>query len=103
MTESQTDAGADAYADASTTIDGPIGRLHLLPLVEFGTRASALARVALPIVVVTAAVAGGDGGLGLNGGTHDTSCCPDDDGIYFVVNTNAASLEDLQFNHRDET
>lgn len=57
--------------------DAPVGRLRLLPSVTFGVRAAALARVALPVAMVTAGLVAGSPAAGAE---HlvilDTTCCP---------------------------
>ncbi len=63
--------------DTEATLDAPVGRIRLLPTVVFGARASALARVALPVAVLTAGlVAGGPAAAAENLGTMDITCCP---------------------------
>jgi hypothetical protein len=73
MSEYRTSA-ADVDADETTK---PAGRMRLLPTVTFAVRASALARVALPVALVTAGlVAGGPAAGAENLITMDTTCCP---------------------------
>jgi hypothetical protein len=61
----------------ATTTDQPIGRLRLLPVLTFGVRAAALARIALPVAMVTAGMAAGGHLMGAeNLVTMDTTCCP---------------------------
>jgi len=75
MSEYRTSAAATS-ADLDADIK-PAGRMRLLPTVTFGLRASALARVALPVAMVTAAiVAGGPAAGAENLVTMDTTCCP---------------------------
>jgi hypothetical protein len=67
----------DAFADAgAATVDQPVGPMGLLPTVVFGVRASALARVALPIAVVTGTLAGAGPAVAVHGQMLDTTCCP---------------------------
>ncbi|TDV49922.1 hypothetical protein [Actinophytocola oryzae] len=62
---------------AEPGIDAPAGRMRLLPSVTFGVRAAALARVALPVAMVTASlVAGGPAAGAESYFTMDTTCCP---------------------------
>jgi hypothetical protein len=71
--QNQTVAGTTAEAGT----EAPAGRLRLLPSVTFGVRAAALARVALPVAMVTAGlVAGGPVAGAENLVTMDTTCCP---------------------------
>lgn len=63
--------------DAEATLDAPVGRMRLLPTVVFGARTSAMARVALPVAVLTAGlVAGGPAAAAENLGTMNITCCP---------------------------
>lgn len=65
------------HRDEITGTDQPVGRLRLLPSVTFGVRASALARAALPVAMVTASlVAGGPAAGAESLVTMDTTCCP---------------------------
>ncbi len=75
MSRNQTDNTPEMGAEA--TSDAPAGRMRLLPTVVFGVRASALARVALPVAVLTAGlVAGGPAAAADGLGTMDITCCP---------------------------
>jgi hypothetical protein len=75
MSRNKTDNTSEIGTEA--TIDAPVGRMRLLPMVVFGVRASALARVALPVAVLTAGmIAGGPAAGAENLVTMDTTCCP---------------------------
>lgn len=75
MQANQNETAAATSADVET--DAPVGRLRLLPSVTFGVRAAALARVALPVVMVTAGLVAGSPAAGAeNLVTLDTTCCP---------------------------
>lgn len=68
---------ANQNETVTDTTDAPAGRLRLLPSVTFGARAAALARVALPVAMVTAGlVAGGPAAAAESLVTMDTTCCP---------------------------
>jgi len=67
----------DTTMDTDATLDAPVGRMRLLPTVVFGVRAAALARVALPVAVLTAGMVAGGPAAGVeNLVTMDTTCCP---------------------------
>jgi hypothetical protein len=75
--EVATNATTDTTDTNDTTVERAIGRMRLLPSVTFGVRAAALARVALPLAMVTAGlVAGGPAAGAENLVTMDTTCCP---------------------------
>jgi hypothetical protein len=77
MSEYRTSAAATTATDADVDTTKPAGRMRLLPTVTFAVRASALARVALPLALVTAGlVAGGPAAGAENLVTMDTTCCP---------------------------
>lgn len=56
--------------------DAPVGRMRLLPTVVFGVRASALARVALPVAVLTTGLVAGGPAAAADMGTMNITCCP---------------------------
>ena len=78
MSEFPNAFAADTATDTTAATTAPVGRMRLLPSVSFGTRAAALARVALPVALVTAGmVGGGQASAGAeNLVTMDTTCCP---------------------------
>jgi hypothetical protein len=60
--------------DTEVTLDAPVGRLRLLPTVLFGARAASLARVALPVAVLTADVIAGPVGAETMGTSEMVGC-----------------------------
>jgi hypothetical protein len=67
----------DENDENEQTTEHAVGRLRLLPSVNFGARAAALAQIALPVAVVTAGIAAAVNGAGAeNLLTMETSCCP---------------------------
>jgi hypothetical protein len=77
MQANQNETVAATSAEAEVETEAPVGRLRLLPSVTFGVRAAALARVALPVVMVAAGLVAGSPGAGAeNLVTLDTTCCP---------------------------
>lgn len=62
--------------DAGNTVDGPVGRMRLMPSVAFGRRAAALTRVALPVAVLATGFAA-NGPIGVaDAVAMGTTCCP---------------------------
>ncbi|GGN45987.1 hypothetical protein FHR83_008440 [Actinoplanes campanulatus] len=67
----------DEYGECEQTTEHAVGRMRLLPSVNFGVRAAALAQIALPVAVVTAGIAAAVQGAGAeNLVILETSCCP---------------------------
>ncbi|GID32392.1 hypothetical protein [Paractinoplanes brasiliensis] len=67
----------DECGESEQITEHAVGRLRLLPSVSFGTRAAALAQIALPVAVVTAGITAAVHGMGAeNLVAIETSCCP---------------------------